>query len=329
MTDIPIESTRARRPTTPGSALPFVLVIGSALAYGIVASMTGQIAQLSWDGIMGLLQRMVALGVVSIGQTFVIIVGSIDLSLAHLISLGAIVAAFVMQGDPSLIWLGIFAAILVGIVVGCVNGLLVTLLKVNPLIATLGTGLILQGILTTSYGTMQATAPTDYRALAYDSIGGVPYALLLLAAIGIIAAFILRRTVAGARIYSVGGNPISARLAGIRTDRVVLAAHIVSGACAAATGLYLASRLGTATPWVGANGGYGLDSIAVVVIGGTLLAGGKGGVSGTLAGVFLFATIDAVFNMLQIDPFLGQVLRGAVVVLAVAYHSVRQKGHIA
>ena len=329
MTDMSAEDNRAGKNRMQGSALPLVLVACSALAYAVVAFVTGQIAQLSWDGVMGLLQRMVALGVVAIGQTFVILAGSIDLSVAHLISLGAIISTFVMQGDPALIWLGILAAILVGVVVGGVNGLLVTLLKVNPLIATLGTGLILQGILTTSYGTMQATAPAGYRTLAYDSVAEVPYALLLLAAIGIVADFVLRRTIAGARIYSVGGNPISARLAGIHTDRVVLAAHIVSGACATVAGLYLASRLGTATPWVGRNGGYDLDSIAVVVIGGTLLAGGKGGVGGTLAGVLLFCTIDAVFNMLQIDPFLGQVLRGAVVVLAVAYHSIRQKGHIA
>lgn len=329
MTDTAISNAKAGKSGASGAALPLILVIGSAVIYSIVAALTGQIAQLNWDGVMGLLQRMVALGVVSIGQTFVMLVGSIDLSLAHLISLGVIVAAFAMQGDPSLIWLGILAAIMVGIIVGGINGLLVTLVKVNPLIATLGTGMVLQGVLTTSYTTMQATAPASYRALAYDALGGLPYALLLLAGIGILGTFILRRTIAGARIYSVGGNPVSARLAGIRTERVVLAAHVVSGACAAATGLYLASRLGTAMPWVGVNGGYGLDSIAVVVIGGTLLTGGKGGISGTLAGVFLFATIDAVFNMLQIDPFLGQVLRGAVVVLAVAYHSVRQRGHVA
>ncbi|WP_246704305.1 ABC transporter permease [Rhizobium sp. P38BS-XIX] len=329
MSDVSIGRDRIAKGKMREAALPLVLVVGSALAYAIVALITGQIAQLNWDGVAGLLQRMVALGVVAIGQTFVILVGSIDLSVAHLISLGAIIATFVMQGDPGLIWLGILAAMLAGILVGAINGLLVTLMKVNPLIATLGVGMILQGILATTYGTMQANAPTDYRTLAYGSLGEVPYALLLLAAIGMIAAFVLRRTIAGARVYSVGGNPISARLAGIRTDRVVLAAHVVSGACAAVAGLYLASRLGTANPWLGRNGGYDLDSIAVVVIGGTLLAGGKGGVGGTLAGVFLFATIDAVFNMLQIDPFLGQVLRGAVVVLAVAYHSVRQKGHIA
>lgn len=329
MTDMSVAGARLGRERLSGAMLPIALVIGSAMLYAISAIATGQSVQLNWDGVMGLLQRMVALGIVAIGQTFVIIAGSIDLSVAHLISLGAIISTFVMQGDPGLIWLGVLAALAAGIFVGAVNGLLITELKVNPLIATLGVGLILRGILTTAYGHLQGNTPDSYRALAYNSLADVPYALIMLAVIAIIAGFILRRTVAGARIYSVGGNPISARLAGIHTGRVVLAAHIVSGACAAAAGLYLASRLGTGTPWVGQNGGYDLDSLAVVVIGGTLLAGGKGGVGGTLAAVFLFCSIDAAFNMLQIDPFLGQVLRGAIVVLAVAYHSVRQKGHVA
>lgn len=329
MTDTSVAVGRPGRERLHGAALSIALVLGSGMLYAVSAIATGQNAQLNWDGIMGLLQRMVALGLVAIGQTFVIIAGSIDLSVAHLISLGAIIATFVMQGDASLIWLGVLAAIAAGIVVGAVNGLLVTQLRVNPLIATLGVGLILRGILATAYGRLQGNTPAEYRILAYNSIADVPNALIMLAVIALIAAFVLRRTLAGARFYSVGGNAISARLAGIHTDRVVLAAHIVSGACAAASGLYLASRLGTGTPWVGQNGGYDLDSLAVVVIGGTLLAGGKGGVGGTLAAVFLFSAIDAAFNMLQIDPFLGQVLRGAIVVLAVAYHSVRQKGHVA
>ena len=320
---------RAGRLALGRHALPIVLAAGSIAIYALAALATGQAAQLGWNGMLGLVQRMVALGIVAIGQTFVILAGSIDLSVAHLVSLGAVLSTFVMQGNPAMIWAGVLAALAAGVAVGCVNGLLITRLKVNPLIATLGVGMVLRGVLATAYGWMQTSAPAEYRTLAYDSFAGLPYAILLLVAVSLLAAFVLGRTVAGSRIYIVGGNPVSARLAGIRTDNVVLGAHVISGACAAASGLYLASRLGTGTPWVGQNGGYDLDSLAVVVIGGTLLAGGKGGVAGTLAGVFLFASIDAAFNMLQIDPFLGQVLRGAIVILAVAYHSVRQKGHVA
>jgi len=97
----------------------------------------------------------------------------------------------------------------------------------------------------------------------------------------------------------------------------------------ALTGLYLASRLGVGTPWVGRDGNYDLGSIAAVVIGGTLLAGGRGSISGALAGVLLFAVIDAVVNMLQIDPFLSQVLRGLIVVAAVGLYTFRTSGEVA
>ena len=128
-------------------------------------------------------------------------------------------------------------------------------------------------------------------------------------------------------VVSVGGRDVIVKR--IRTERVMVGAHILCSLMAGLTGLYLASRLRAGAPWVGRDGVYDLESIAVVVIGGTLLAGGRGGVWGTLAGVFLFATLDAVFNMTGIDAFPKQVLRGAIVILAVAVYAVRSKGHVA
>ena len=316
-----------RRP--PGGALPAVLVMASILVYVATAIGTGQSSQLSLAGVMGLLQRTVALGVVSLGQTLVLLVGSIDLSVANLVSLSAVLASHVMDGRADMILPGILAALAGGGAVGIVNGLLVARAGVSPLIATLGTALILQGVLSTAYGHLQGATPEAFRALAYGDLGGVPYALLLFAAVALAAGFVLVRSVAGSRLYSVGGNRVAARLAGIRTERVIVAAHVGASLAAALAGLYLASRLGKGTPWVGRDGGYDLDSVAVVVIGGTLLSGGKGGIAGTLAGVFVFATIDAVFNMLQIDPFLGQILRGLIVVASVALYTARSREHVA
>ena len=110
---------------------------------------------------------------------------------------------------------------------------------------------------------------------------------------------------------------------------VTVEAHVVCSLFAGLTGLYLASRLRSGAPWIGRDGVYDLESIAVVVIGGTLLAGGRGGVWGTVAGVLLFAVLDASFNMLGVPAFPKQVLRGAIVIAAVAAYSVRQKGHVA
>lgn len=315
-----------RTPRLPVSVLLAGLSLGF---YIIIALSTGETAQLSASGILGLFQRMVALGLVAIGQTFVILVGSIDLSVAALISAVAVLASHVMQGDPTMMLPAIVLCLGLCLMVGLINGALVAYGGINPLIATLGTGLVIQGVLAASFGMLQGAVAREFQVLAYGGLLGVPYSLVLLAALSLAAAFVLDRTLFGARIYAVGGNPDGARLAGIRTEQVILSAHVVASLFAGASGLYLAARLQSGTPWIGRDGIYDLESIAVTVIGGTILAGGKGGVAGTLAGVLLFASLDAGFNMLGIDAFLKQVLRGAIVIAAVAVHAVRTKGHVA
>jgi ribose transport system permease protein len=304
------------------------IALVSAVAFAIIALATRQAAQLSWEGISGLLERMVALGIVAIGQTIVIIAGSIDLSVAHLISVSAVLASFFMQGDPDRILAAVAAVLAIAAIVGLANGLLVAWLAVNPLIATLGTGLILEGMLSAAFNDFAGAVAKQFQAFAYGTIGPLPISLLTFAALAGAAIFVLRRTVFGAHLYAVGGNSMGARFAGIRTDRVVILAHVIASLLAGVTGLYLASRLGSGAPWVGEGGLYDLESIAVVVIGGTLLSGGRGGVGGTLAGVFLFAVLDAGFNMIGIDPFLKQILRGAIVVAAVAAYTFRTKAHV-
>jgi ribose transport system permease protein len=315
-----------RTPRLPVSVLLAGLSLGF---YIIIALSTGETAQLSASGILGLFQRMVALGLVAIGQTFVILVGSIDLSVAALISAVAVLASHVMQGDPTMMLPAIVLCLGLCLMVGLINGALVAYGGINPLIATLGTGLVIQGVLAASFGMLQGAVAREFQVLAYGGLLGVPYSLVLLAALSLAAAFVLDRTQFGARIYAVGGNPDGARLAGIRTEQVILSAHVVASLFAGASGLYLAARLQSGTPWIGRDGIYDLESIAVTVIGGTILVGGKGGVVGTLAGVLLFASLDAGFNMLGIDAFLKQVLRGAIVIAAVAVHAVRTKGHVA
>lgn len=307
-----------------------VLLAGLSIGFFVVVALaTGETAQLSGQGIAGLLQRMVALGLVAIGQTFVILVGSIDLSVAALISAVAVLASHIMQGDAAMLLPAVLLCLGLCIAVGFVNGALVAYGGINPLIATLGTGLVIQGVLAASFGALQGSVAREFQVVAYGGVLGVPYSLLLLASLSLAAGFVLDRTLFGARIYAVGGNPDGARLAGIRTERVILFAHMVASLFAGAAGLYLAARLQSGTPWIGRDGIYDLESIAVTVIGGTILAGGKGGVAGTLAGVLLFASLDAGFNMLGIDAFLKQVLRGAIVIAAVAVHAVRARGHVA
>ena len=321
-------ASRQRRPRRAPPA-PLLLLLGSLALYGGVALWTGQTSQLETEGLVGLLQRMVALGIVALGQTFVILCGSIDLSVANLISVGAVAASYIMQGDPAKILLAVALVLSISAIVGAINGLIIARLRVNPLIATLGVGLILQGLLSASFTDFAGSVPAGFQSLAYGALGPLPYSVLGLFALAFVGWWVLRTTRFGAHLYAVGGNPEGARLAGVRTDRIIIQAHVICSVLAGMTGLYLASRLRSGAPWVGRDGVYDLESIAVVVIGGTLLAGGRGGVWGTLAGVLLFATLDAAFNMLGVPSFPKLVLRGVIVILAVAAYTAGSKEHVA
>ncbi len=309
--------------------IPLLLFAGSLVLYVAVALWTGQTSQLDTGGWVGLLQRMVALGIVGVGQTFVILCGSIDLSVANLISVGAVGASYIMQGDAAMMAPAVAVVLAISIVVGAINGAIIAKLSVNPLIATLGVGLVLQGLLSASFTDFAGSVPRAFQAVAYGALGPVPYSVLGLFALALAAWWALRATKFGAHLYAVGGNAEGARLAGVRTDLIIIGAHVICSALAGVTGLYLASRLRSGAPWVGRDGVYDLELIAVVVIGGTLLAGGRGGVWGTLAGVLLFATLDATFNMLGVPPYPKLILRGAIVILAVAAYAVRSQEHVA
>lgn len=270
-----------------------------------------------------ILVRSVALGIVAVGQSFVMIGAAIDLSVAFTISLTAVLTSQLMQGDPARVPMAILIVFGIGIVIGVTNGVIVTKLNVNPFIATLGTGLIIKGILNGTFANYKGSVPKSFQSFGYDSLGPIPYSILALVIVVIIGWFILSRTKFGAHLYGVGGSREIGRLSGLRTARIVTGAFIISSITAVLSGLFIVSRLGSGAPWVGPDGVYDLESVAATVIGGTALAGGRGGVFGTLAGVLMFGMIDTVFNQLGVDTYLKTVLRGAIIILAVASYSIR------
>ena len=269
--------------------------------------------------------RSVALGIVAVGQTFVIIGASIDLSVAYTISLTAVMTSFLMQGDPARVPMAVALVFAIGAVIGLVNGLIITKLNVNAFIATLGTGLIIKGILNGTFANFTGSVPKSFQSFGYNSIGPIPISITVLLAVVVAGWFVLSRTKFGAHLYGVGGNSEVGRLSGLRTDRVLIGTHIICSLMAVLTGLFIVSRLGSGAPWVGPDGVYDLESVATTVVGGTALSGGRGGVFGTLAGVLIFGVIDTVFNQLGVDTYLKTVLRGAIIILAVASYSVRSK----
>jgi ribose transport system permease protein len=274
---------------------------------------------------LNIIVRSVALGIVAVGQTLVLIGASIDLSVAYTISITAVMSSYLMQGKPENVPFAIAGVFLIGAAIGLTNGLIVTKFRVNPFIATLGTSLIVKGLINASFSNYTGSVPSAFEYFGYGTIGPVPVSIIILFLVVFIGWYILARTQFGAHLYGVGGNSEVARLSGVRTDRVLIGAHILCSMTAVLSGMFLVSLMRSGAPWVGPNGFYDLNSIAVTVIGGTALSGGKGGVWGTLAGVLIFGVLSTAFNQLGVNPYLKIVFQGVIIVLAVASYTVRSK----
>lgn len=297
----------------------------------VVFLVSGILDQIFSDGqiftnpkiLLNIIVRSVALGIIAVGQTLVIIGASIDLSVAYVISITAVMSSYVMQGKPENVPLAILVVFTIGAVIGLANGLIITKLKVNPFIATLGTTLIVKGIINATFSNYTGSVPKSFEYFGYGKIGPIPVSILILFTVVIAGWLLLTRTRFGAHLYGVGGNTEVARLSGVRTDRVLIGAHIICSMTAILSGLFLVSQMRSGAPWVGPNGIYDLNSIATTVIGGTALSGGKGGVWGTMAGVLIFGILDTTFNQLGVNPYLKTVLQGAIIILAVASYTFR------
>jgi ribose transport system permease protein len=299
-----------------------VLLLVVLATWGLIFATGGNI------NITNTLVRSVALGIVAIGQTYVILGGSLDLSVAYQISVTSVLASVVMDGQVSRIPLAILTVLAVGVIIGIVNGVIITKFHINAFIATLGMSLILRGILNAAVDNYAGEVPDEFQRLGYDTLFGMPVSVLLLLAVVAIGWFILRYTRFGHHLYAVGASEEAARLSGVRSDRVLIMAHVFCSVTAVLTGLFIVSRLSAGAPWVGPDGNYDLESIAAVVLGGTALAGGRGGVLGTFAGVLILALLDNAFNQLQIDPLLKDVVRGVIIIAAVAAYTFRQRGRV-
>lgn len=299
------------------AVLLLAIVVGAVLTAGQDRNF------FSTGNIDNILTTTTILGFIAIGQTLVILVGSLDLSVPFVVSLASVVGAGMMAGDSGRVLPAVLFTLALAALIGLVNGLVVSGLKVHGFIATLGMGLILSGYLASNFQGSSGNAPRSFRLLDATRIGPVPIATLLMLGAALLAIWMLRRTRLGHHLYAVGGNAEVARMSGVRTQVPVIAAHVLCSVLAAIAGLLLLARLGVGQPTVGSQGNYDLMSIAAVVLGGTLLAGGKGNIAGTLAGVAIFAVLDNVMGVMQTNPFLKDVVRGLVIVVAVAVYARR------
>jgi erythritol transport system permease protein len=277
--------------------------------------------------------------ILAIGMSFTILTGGIDLSVGSIVGLAGMIAGGLLYQGLVLpmfgvivyfnVWVVILITLIIGILIGLVNGWVITRFNVVPFIATLGMLYIARGLaLLTSNG---ATFPnlagdphlgnTGFPSLGSGLILGIPLPIWLMVATGIIATFIATRTPFGRRVYAVGGNPRAAMLTGIRVDRIKLFVYAISGFCAALVGLIIASQLQAAQPDTGNT--YELTAIAAVVLGGTSLFGGRGSIGGSIIGAFVISVLGDGMVLIGVSEFWQMIVKGVVIILAVVIDQIQ------
>src|SRR5260221_4953452 len=261
---------------------PLLVVYGLILVMGLWGTLSSS-NFLTDRNLFNVLRQAAFLGTVAFGQTLVILTGGVDLSVGSLVKLTLLTSAIWMNGNSDNTWGAILATLGVGALVGFIHALLITRLKVAPFIVTLGTYSILRSLaFTISTAPIGKAAPEVLRV--YDQrVGPVPVLVIGFLILLLLLIFMLRRTPFGRYIYAVGGNDQVSRLSGIPVDRVKFGVFILCSMLAALTGILSLSRYGVGDPVIG--DGLELQSITAVILGGTSLFGGRGGMIGTLGGV--------------------------------------------
>ncbi len=291
---------------------------------------------LTKDNLLNLLYSNSEVGIAACAVTLVVVGGNFDLSLGGIFVLSGTLAAWTAVHWN--IWLAFPAAIVAGLAMGVVNGLLVTKLRVNAFLATLASGLVFFGIDTAVTGGLLITPGSDKGGTKHEAdiftfigqnrlggSGGVQYAVIIFVAIAVLLQVVLARTVFGRHIYGIGGNREAARLSGIKVDRIVIATFAIAGLAAGIAGLIEASATGSGSPGDPTSQGIALAAIAGVALGGTSIFGGVGSVWRTVIGVLMLGLITNGFNLLGVPNFYQDIVRGGLIVVAVAIGSVVER----
>ena len=272
----------------------------------------------TFGNVSNVLGQSTGLALVSLGQTLAVLKGGIDLAVGSLISLIICLTAGLLDGDGTYLYPVLAGMLALGSAIGFVNGLGVVLLRIHPLIVTLGMGAILQGVtLLYALGPV-GSVPDGFDALAYGTFGPLPAAAVVTVILYIATAVFLRSARFGRYIYAVGDDANAAKLIGLPRTQVILFVYAFSGFFAAVTAIYLVARFGSGQPYAGAN--YTLASITPVVVGGTMLSGGRGGVMGTLFGAYLVSLLNNLLNFLDVSTYVQLMVQGLIIILAVSVY---------
>lgn len=297
----------AGRDITLEAGLAALLVV-----FVVVAGSTTE-AFLTEGNITNLLKQMVTTGLLAFGMLTVILTGGIDLSVGSVVAFSGIVAAGLSAGLP--VPLAMLVGVASGIGFGLVNGVLVARFQLAPFVVTLAALTTIRGLAFVYSETPVAPEKEGFFSLGSTTLGPIPVTTLITLVVFLAGGVFLSRTPAGRSLVAIGGSAETVRLAGIGVRRHIVLAYAISGACAGLAGVILASRVGIAQPSVGTA--FELDAIAACVIGGASLAGGKGSVRATFAGVLVLALINNLLNLYDVQSFWQQVLKGLIIVAVI------------
>lgn len=260
------------------------------------------------------------LSVLAFPSTMLIISGNFDLSVASTAAFTGMVFAIVSEGGEGSVVNGVLLALAAGIVVGSLNGFLVTVIRVNSLITTLGTLAIFRG-LAKILSNGQTLRVAGFRFMGNATFLRVPVAVYIIIIVALILAFVLRRTVYGRNLYAIGANVEAARLVGIRNNLTVFMTFVLTGFLAGLGGLMLTSQLTAASPIAGL--GLELSAVSAVILGGASLNGGRGTIIGTILGVAILGTMNNGMTLIGLSSFWQEVARGVILIAAVAFDQIR------
>lgn len=278
-------------------------------------------------------------GILGIGMTFVILSAGIDLSVGSIVGLSAMIAGGLINEGIMLpqfgviiypsTWMVIIITLLVGIVMGAINGLVITRFKVAPFIATLGMLYIARGfagLRNNGYTFSNLIGKPEFGNTGFERLGassflGLNYSIWIMLVFALVAYFVTTRLPFGRHVYALGGNRRAATLSGVRTNRTETIVYMISGFCSAMVGLIIASQLVAAHPATGTA--FELTAIAAVVLGGTSLMGGRGSIGGTIIGAFVIGVLSDGLVILGFSTFLQNIIKGIVIVAAVVIDQVQ------
>ncbi|QTQ14842.1 ABC transporter permease [Treponema parvum] len=276
---------------------------------------------------MTILRQVSITGIISIGMAFVIITGGIDLSVGSIAGVSAVTAALLMRSELP-IFFACLITILIALGYGFINGLLITKIKMPPLIATLGMMMSLRGIaFIITDGLPVFGFNKMYSNFAKGNFLGIPYMILLLIFVFLLTLFVLNKTTFGRYVYGIGGNEEATRLSGINTHKIMIIVYSINGFLSGIAGLVLLSRTNSGQP--SAGNGYEMDAITAVVLGGVSLTGGEGKLPLVMVGVLIMGILSTGMLMCNINDYVQQLVKGLVLLGAVTFsnesHVIRQK----